>query len=122
MDRHTASTPSFDGMPDDPQTLHSWLLSQGRLDILREHLTLSDIVGGKVHLEKAKHGEKRGSCPEPDHDDDQKAFFVSDRQGFYHCYGCGIHGDAIRWMTIYERKSYVDAVRILLHQAGLTTT
>lgn len=111
--------PSFIAMPDNPAELHKWLLSEGRLDLLRDRLILSDIVGQVVELEDADHGEKRGTCPEPDHDDDQKAFFINDRQGFYHCYACGIHGDAIRWMTFYRDMDYVDAVRLLVREAGL---
>ena len=114
--------PSFDGMPGEPQDIHRWLLLEGRLDLLRERLVLSDIVAGTVDLEPAEHGEMRGPCPAPDHDDNQKAFFVSDRQGFFHCFACGIHGDAIRWMTDYRGMGYVEAVRHLAAEAGLTPT
>ena len=117
----TAAQPSFTGMPDEARTLDRWLLSEGRLDILRGRLVLSGIVGNTVALEAADHGEMRGACPASDHDDDQKAFFVNDRQGIFHCFGCGIHGDVIRWMTDYRGMDYVDAVRQLAADAGLTT-
>lgn len=117
----TQPHPLFAGMPDDARELDRWLLTERRLDILRDGLTLSEIVGRTVQLKQADHGEMRGPCPAVDHDDDQKAFFVSDRQGFFHCFGCGIHGDAIRWMTDYENHGYVEAVRILAHRAGLTS-
>ena len=118
----TDPLPSFADMPDDPRELDRWLLSQGRLDLLRDRLTLSKIVGPTVALEQAEHAEMRGTCPESDHDDDQKAFFVNDRKGFFHCFGCGIHGDAIRWMTSYRNVGYVEAVRMLARQAGLLPT
>jgi DNA primase len=113
--------PSFDGMPDDPDAIERWLFSDRRLDILRGRLALSEIVGRTVSLEQAEHEEMRGACPHPEHDDDQKAFFVSDRQGFFHCFGCGIHGGAIRWLTDYEDIGYAEAVHLLLRQSGLVT-
>jgi DNA primase len=111
--------PSFDDMPDDPTTLHRWLLSGGRLDLLRSRLRLSEIVGDTVPLEQAEHGEFRAPCPDPEHEDDQKAFFVNDQKGFYHCFGCGIHGDAIAWMTRCQGMDYLEAVRSLVRRAGL---
>ena len=78
--------PTFSTMPGKPMEIHKWLLTEGRLDVLRGRLTLSELVGQTVTLEQAKHGEMRGTCPESDHPDDQKSFFVSDRQGIYHCF------------------------------------
>lgn len=115
----TDPLPSFEDMPADPREIHKWLLALGRLDILRSRLTLSEMVGRTVPLEPFEHDEMRGACPAEDHDDDQKAFFVKDSQGIFHCFGCGIHGDAVRWKTDYEGVGYVDAVRDLIRQAGL---
>lgn len=111
--------PSFADMPGTAREIHAWLLSDSRLDVLRDRLTLSEMVGRTVALEQAPHGEMHGPCPAHDHDDDQKAFYVNDRKGFFHCFGCGIHGDAIRWMTDYENVEYVEAMRLLAHRAGL---
>jgi DNA primase len=106
--------PSFDGMPDEPEALWRWLPGEGRLDFLRSRIRLSELVMRKVPLETAEHGEMRAACPHPEHEDDQKAFFVNDEKGVFHCFGCGIHGDAIRWMTDHEGHGYVEAVRRLL--------
>jgi DNA primase len=61
----------------------------------------------------------RGTCPDPDHDDGQRAFFVNDRRGVFHCFGCGLHGDVIRWMTDNRDMEYVAAVKHLVRLASL---
>ena len=115
----TQDASAFDDMPTDARALDRWLLSDGRLDLLRSRLVLSDIIGCTVDLQAADHGEKRGPCPAADHEDQDMSFFVSDRQGVFHCFGCGIHGDAIRWMTGSRGMQFVDAVRRLARDAGL---
>jgi hypothetical protein len=49
-----------------------------------------------VKLEKAGR-EHKGCCPF--HSEKTPSFTVNDEKGFYHCFGCGAHGDAIRWLT-----------------------
>ena len=47
------------------------------------------------------------------------SFTVNDDKGFYHCFGCGAHGDAIRWMTDHQGLPFIDAVKELAQAAGL---
>ncbi len=108
---------SFVGMPGTARELDRWLLADGRLDLLRDRLSLSGLVGRTVALEQAPHAEMRGPCPADDHDDDAKSFYVNDRQGVFHCFGCGIHGDVVRWMTDHQGIDYVEAVRRLIRRA-----
>lgn len=115
----TTCTPSFEDMPTESRALDKWLLSEGRLDLLRDRLSLSSIIRETVPLDQAEHGEMRGPCPEPDHDDGQRAFFVNDRTSVFHCFGCGLHGDAIRWMTSMRGLGYVEAVEHLVRLANL---
>ena len=62
------------------------------LDELRGRLTLSDLVGRRVALKRAGR-EFTGLCPF--HNEKTPSFTVNDRKGFFHCFGCGAHGDAI---------------------------
>ncbi|AKM06908.1 DNA primase [Pelagerythrobacter marensis] len=61
--------------------------------------------------------EWKACCPF--HDEKSPSFTVSDEKGFYHCFGCGAHGDAIRWMTDQRGLSFMDAVKELAAEAGM---
>ena len=71
-------------------------LSPQWLDELRARVTLSGVIGRTTRLTKAGR-EYKACCPF--HNEKTPSFTVNDEKGFYHCFGCGAHGDAIRWMT-----------------------
>ncbi|WP_170005264.1 DNA primase [Pseudopontixanthobacter vadosimaris] len=91
-------------------------LSPQWLDELRARISLSSLIGRTVRLQKAGH-EHKACCPF--HDEKSPSFTVSDQKGFYHCFGCGAHGDAIRWMTDQRGLPFIDAVKELASEAGL---
>ncbi len=91
-------------------------LSQAFLDELRARVTLSSLVMRTTKLTRAGR-EWKACCPF--HNEKSPSFTVSDEKGFYHCFGCGAHGDAIRWMTDQRGLSFMDAVKELAAEAGL---
>lgn len=86
------------------------------LDELRARLTLSSVISRTTRLTKAGH-EFKACCPF--HNEKSPSFTVNDQKGFYHCFGCGAHGDAIRWMTDQRGLSFMDAVKELAAEAGM---
>ena len=86
------------------------------LDELRARITLSAVISRTTRLTKAGH-EFKACCPF--HNEKSPSFTVNDAKGFYHCFGCGAHGDAIRWMTDQRGLSFMDAVKELASEAGL---
>jgi len=86
------------------------------LDELRTRVTLSTLVGRTTKLTRAGR-EWKACCPF--HNEKSPSFTVSDEKGFYHCFGCGAHGDAIRWMTDQRGLSFMDAVGELAAEAGM---
>ncbi|HEX7819122.1 MAG TPA: DNA primase, partial [Sphingobium sp.] len=56
----------------------------------------------------------------PFHNEKTPSFTINDEKGFYHCFGCGEHGDAIRWMTEQRGLTFMDAVGELAGAAGLS--
>ncbi|TKD50794.1 DNA primase [Sphingomonas baiyangensis] len=86
------------------------------LDELRARTTLSALVGRSVKLQRAGR-EFKACCPF--HNEKSPSFYVNDDKGFYHCFGCGAHGDAIRWMTEQQGLPFIDAVKELAQAAGL---
>jgi DNA primase len=91
-------------------------LSPQWLDELRARITLSAVIGRTTRLTKAGH-EFKACCPF--HSEKSPSFTVNDSKGFYHCFGCGAHGDAIRWMTDQRGMGFMDAVKELAAEAGL---
>lgn len=86
------------------------------LDELRNRVTVSSVVGRRVRLIR-KGREFQGLCPF--HNEKTPSFTVNDAKGFYHCFGCGAHGDAIRFLTDSVGIGYVDAVTQLAQEVGL---
>lgn len=91
-------------------------LSPQWLDELRARVTLSSVIMRTTKLQKAGH-EWKACCPF--HDEKSPSFTVSDQKGFYHCFGCGAHGDVIRWMTDQRGLGFMDAVKELAAEAGM---
>lgn len=91
-------------------------LSPQWLDELRSRVTLSGLISRTTRLTKAGR-EFKACCPF--HNEKSPSFTVNDEKGFYHCFGCGAHGDAIRWMTDQRGLSFMDAVKELAAEAGM---
>ena len=92
------------------------MLSPQWLDQLRARTSLSTLIGRSTRLQKAGR-EYKACCPF--HDEKTPSFHVNDEKGFYHCFGCGAHGDAIKWMTDHQGLPFMDAVKDLAAEAGL---
>src|SRR3546814_17727595 len=86
------------------------------LDELRSRITLSTLIGRTVKITRAGR-EYKACCPF--HNEKTPSFTINDEKGFYHCFGCGAHGDAIRWMTDQRGLSFMDAVKELAGEAGM---
>ena len=83
---------------------------------LLNRVDVVDIVGRSVQLKKAG-ANFSGLCPF--HGEKTPSFTVSPSKQFYHCFGCGAHGNAISFLMEYQGLGYVDAVRELAQGAGL---
>ena len=92
------------------------MLTPQWLDELRARVTLSAVISRTTRLTKAGH-EFKACCPF--HNEKSPSFTVNDQKGFYHCFGCGAHGDVIRWMTDQRGLSFMDAVKELAAEAGM---
>jgi DNA primase len=91
-------------------------LSTTFLDELRARTTLSAVIAPSVKLIRAGR-EFKACCPF--HNEKTPSFTVNDDKGFYHCFGCGAHGDAIRFLTDQRGMAFMDAVKELAAKAGL---
>lgn len=91
-------------------------LSPQWLDELRARVTLSTLIGKTVKVQKAGR-EYKACCPF--HNEKTPSFTINDEKGFYHCFGCGAHGDVIRWMTDHRGLPFMEAVKELAANAGM---
>ncbi|MFN4038284.1 MAG: DNA primase [Erythrobacter sp.] len=85
-------------------------------DELRARITLSSLVMRSVKLTRAGR-EFKGCCPF--HGEKTPSFYVNDAKQFYHCFGCGAHGDAISWMVDHNGLAFMDAIKELAAEAGM---
>ncbi|MEM7690656.1 MAG: DNA primase [Pseudomonadota bacterium] len=85
-------------------------------DELRARVTLSTVVNRTTKLTKAGR-EWKACCPF--HNEATPSFYVNDEKQFYHCFGCGAHGDVITWMIEQRGLGFMDAVKELAEQAGM---
>ncbi|HVQ10263.1 MAG TPA: DNA primase [Allosphingosinicella sp.] len=91
-------------------------LSPQFLDELRARTTLSTLIARTTKLQRAGR-EFKACCPF--HKEKTPSFYVNDEKGFYHCFGCQAHGDAIRWLTDQQGLAFMDAVKDLADAAGM---
>ncbi len=86
------------------------------LEEIRARITLSSLVGRRVKLLR-RGREHSGLCPF--HNEKSPSFTVADDKGFFHCFGCGAHGDSIGFVMQSEGLSFPEAVERLAGEAGL---
>lgn len=76
------------------------------IDDLKAQINLSDVIGRKLPLKRAGH-EHKALCPV--HTEKTASFTVVDARGWFHCFGCGFHGDVLDWLTKIEGLSFREA-------------
>ena len=88
----------------------------GFLDELRSRISLPDLIGRRVKLVR-RGREHAGLCPF--HHEKTPSFYVVEDKSFFHCFGCGAHGDAIGFVMRADNLDFLEAVEKLAGQAGL---
>ncbi|MBQ3390614.1 MAG: DNA primase [Firmicutes bacterium] len=83
---------------------------------IKNSIDIVDVISSYVPLKKAGSNYK-GLCPF--HGEKTPSFNVSQEKQFYHCFGCGAHGDVISFVQQMENLDFLDAVEKLAERAGL---
>ena len=89
----------------------------GFLDELRARSSLADVVGRKVSLKRRSGSEYAGLCPF--HNEKTPSFTVNDKKGFFHCFGCGEHGDVVGFVMKTEGLTFPETVEKLAREVNL---
>jgi DNA primase len=88
----------------------------GFLDELRDRISLSGLIGRRVKLVR-RGREFAGLCPF--HHEKTPSFYVVEDKSFFHCFGCGAHGDVIGFAMRADNLDFIEAVEKLAGEAGL---
>ena len=88
--------------------------------LVRERSPISEVVGAYVQLRSAGAGRLKGLCPF--HEEKTPSFSINPSAGLYHCFGCGVGGDVIRFLRDVEHLTFVEAVERLAARAGIELT
>ncbi|MEZ8141376.1 DNA primase [Enterovibrio norvegicus FF-33] len=86
------------------------------IDDLLARLDIVELIDARVKLKKQ--GKNYGACC-PFHNEKTPSFTVSQEKQFYHCFGCGVHGNAIDFVMEFDRLEFVEAIEELASQLGL---
>jgi DNA primase len=86
------------------------------LEELRARVPLSDVVGKRLQLRRAG---REWKAPCPFHAEKTPSFYVNDQKSFFHCFGCGAHGDAVGFLMRHDGLPFPEAVEQVAGLAGL---
>ena len=85
-------------------------LDRAFIDDLLSRVDIAEVIGHSVQLKKHGTGYK-GLCPF--HAENTPSFNVSSTKQFYHCFGCGASGDAIKFLREHDGLTFMEAIEKL---------
>ncbi|EPC02263.1 DNA primase [Litchfieldella anticariensis FP35 = DSM 16096] len=91
-------------------------IPQRFIDDLLARVDVVEVVGERVTLKKSGRNYS-GLCPF--HQEKTPSFTVSQDKQFYHCFGCGAHGNALRFLMEYDNLRFPEAVEQLAVRQGM---
>src|SRR5687768_1400568 len=92
------------------------MISQSFIQELLNRVDIVDVIDRHLPLRKA--GTNYAACC-PFHSEKTPSFTVSPTKQFYHCFGCGAHGNAIGFLMEYNAMHFVEAVNDLAGRIGM---
>ena len=87
---------------------------------IKNSIKLSHLAGRNLSLKRRDKSNFVALCPF--HKEKTPSFNISDDKGFYHCFGCGKHGDIFDYVMEMENKTFLEALKKLAEEAGLKNT
>jgi DNA primase len=93
------------------------LIPREKIDDVREHTNLVEVIKRHVELKRAGTGNWKGLCPF--HAEKTPSFNVQESRQYFHCFGCGEKGDVFGFLMKIEQRSFMEILRDLAQQAGV---
>jgi len=97
--------------------MHLLRIGRERIDAIKERVDLVQLVAERGIKLQRKGRHLFALCPF--HQEKTPSFVVTPHRGLFHCFGCGVGGDAIGFLVRYDRVSFPEAVRMLAARAGV---
>jgi DNA primase len=91
-------------------------IPQDFIELVRSSTDVVSVVSAYVPL-KASGKSFKGLCPF--HNEKTPSFHVNPERQIFHCFGCNEGGDAFKFLMLYDKLSFVEAVEQLAGRAGL---
>ncbi len=91
-------------------------IPQEIIDQILDRTDIAEVISGYIQIKKAGRSFK-ANCPF--HNEKTPSFVISPDKQIYHCFGCGVGGNAINFVMTYENMEFPEAVRILADKAGV---
>ncbi|RXJ89653.1 DNA primase [Arcobacter sp. CECT 8983] len=95
------------------------MITKESIENLKNHLDVVDVISQFLELKKS--GANFKACC-PFHGEDTPSFVVSPQKQIYHCFGCGVGGDSIKFVMEYEKLSYPETLEKLASMYNVTLT
>lgn len=92
-------------------------ITEATVEEIKARVDLADLISSYGISVKISGATKKACCPF--HHEKTPSFNINETKGFYHCFGCGESGDAIKFVQKYEGLSFVEAVKKLADQVGV---
>ena len=83
------------------------------VDRIKASIEIAEIVGSRIQLNRSL----KACCPF--HEDKNPSFCVNQKGQYFHCFGCGVGGDVIKFLMLFDGKSFVEALVGLAEQVGI---
>jgi len=83
------------------------MITKNSIENLKNTIDIVDILGGFIQVKKS--GANFKACC-PFHGEKTPSFVISPAKQIYHCFGCGVGGDAIKFVMEFEKLSYPEAI------------
>ncbi|MBI2186855.1 MAG: DNA primase [Acidobacteria bacterium] len=93
------------------------LFPQQFIDDLKQHADIVVVIQDYVSLKKSG-ATYKGLCPF--HGEKTPSFHVNRDRGFFHCFGCNVGGDVIKFLELHEKVTFPEAVKLLAQRFGMT--
>jgi DNA primase len=97
--------------------MHLARISRERIDAIKARVDLAQVVAERGIKLQRRGRHLFALCPF--HQEKTPSFVVTPHRGLFHCFGCGLGGDAIGFLVRYDRVSFPEAVRMLAARAGV---
>lgn len=93
------------------------MIDNNSIEALKNSIDIVDVVGNYIELRKAGANYK-ANCPF--HGEKTPSFVVSPSKQIYHCFGCGVGGDSVKFVMEIEKLSYPEAIEKLASNYNFT--